>query len=99
TLHSFTNNSEGFLPACGLAQGSDGNFYGTTGFLAAQGHGVVFRVAADGSFSFVGPVPATVSRSSADGLNSVVQGSDGNLYVTAGALPGYNDFGSIFKLA
>src|SRR6266446_2243384 len=29
TLHSFTGGSEGLLPACGLAQGSDGNFYGT----------------------------------------------------------------------
>jgi uncharacterized repeat protein (TIGR03803 family) len=99
TLYSFNAGNEGDLPACGLARGSGGNLYGTSGFDGAQGHGAVFQIAPDGAFSIIGPVPATVSLDSGDGLNSVVQGTNGSLYVTAGALSGYNDYGSIFEMA
>ena len=42
TLVSF-NGSNGSYPCAGLAQGSDGNFYGTTGGGGAGGFGTIFK--------------------------------------------------------
>ncbi|MGO8671844.1 MAG: choice-of-anchor tandem repeat GloVer-containing protein, partial [Capsulimonadaceae bacterium] len=66
-----------------LAQGSDGNFYGTTYFGGTYGYGTVFKITPDGVltslYSFTGQ---------ADGggypRSGVVQGIDGNFYGTAG---------------
>jgi uncharacterized repeat protein (TIGR03803 family) len=43
-LYSFTAGSDGAEPVAGLMQGSDGNFYGTTGGGGPTDHGNVFKV-------------------------------------------------------
>jgi uncharacterized repeat protein (TIGR03803 family) len=97
-LHTFTG-SDGANPATGLIADSSGNLYGTTvfggGTACAQGCGVVFKVAPDGTetvlYSFKGGT---------DGLypaGRLIADSSGNLYGVAegGALGG----GVVFKLA
>jgi uncharacterized repeat protein (TIGR03803 family) len=44
SLYSFTGGNDGGNPAAGLAQGSDGNFYGTTEYGGVSGAGTVFRL-------------------------------------------------------
>jgi len=44
TLYSFTGGNDGADPYAGLVQGSDGNFYGTTGGGGVGGAGTVFRL-------------------------------------------------------
>jgi uncharacterized repeat protein (TIGR03803 family) len=63
-----------------LIQGSDGNFYGTTGNGGPNNHGTVFRISASGIYTtlyYFAAIP--------DGQNPhapLVQGSDGNFYGT-----------------
>jgi len=77
-----------------LAQGRDGNLYGSTPYGGTQGDGAVFVITPSGGLSdihsFVG----------ADGLRpngGVTLGSDGNLYGTA-VLGGANSLGTVFKV-
>lgn len=78
TLYNF-DYVHGANPFGGLLQGTDGNFYGTTGNGGDNGDGTVFKIAASGAlttlYSFHGP----------DGLGpdaALVLGSDGNFYGT-----------------
>jgi uncharacterized repeat protein (TIGR03803 family) len=95
TLYSFTGTNDGGGPT-GLVQGSDGNFYGTTG----QGggthtNGTVFKISPNGAltslYSFKPPM---------DGANpeaALVQGSDGNFYGTTYG-GGAGGAGTVFRL-
>jgi uncharacterized repeat protein (TIGR03803 family) len=85
-LHSFSG-SEGTRPLGGLAQGSDGSFYGTTSQGGAStncydGCGTVFRISPSGDmtnlYSFSG-------RDGADPYAGLVPGSDGQFYGTIAA--------------
>jgi uncharacterized repeat protein (TIGR03803 family) len=85
-LHSFSG-SEGTRPLGGLAQGTDGNFYGTTSQGGAStncydGCGTVFRISPSGDmtnlYSFSG-------RDGADPYAGLVLGSDGQFYGTTAA--------------
>ena len=54
TLYSFcvqTNCTDGSEPSAGLVQGTDGNFYGTTGYGGADGLGTVFKITPAGTLS------------------------------------------------
>jgi uncharacterized repeat protein (TIGR03803 family) len=83
SLYSFGSLPDGGTPNAGLVQGSDGNFYGTTGGGGANicNCGTIFRISLSGNYtniySFTGPPT--------DGRFPVavlVQGSDGNFYGT-----------------
>jgi uncharacterized repeat protein (TIGR03803 family) len=96
-LYSFTGPSknDGANPDAGLAQGGDGNFYGTTEYGGTNGGGTVFRISPGGSetnlYSF--------GSSANDGINpqaGLVQGSDGNFYGTT-VFGGTNDNGTVFE--
>jgi uncharacterized repeat protein (TIGR03803 family) len=92
-LHSFAGApADGDLPNV-LIQGSDGNFYGTTGGGGANKAGTVFKLTPAGVetilYSFTG-------GSNGVGAVGLVQGSDGNFYGTSGG--GANTEGTIFKL-
>jgi uncharacterized repeat protein (TIGR03803 family) len=79
SLYSFTGGNDGAEPE-GLVQGSDGNFYGTTGGGGTSNLGTVFKISTNGVltslYSFTGGTDG-------DGPGAgLVQGSDGNFYGT-----------------
>lgn len=85
-------------PQAGLVQGSDGDFYGTTGFGGPRDSGAVFRVTPAGSFAvltnFVWP--------EGEYPNGLVEGADGCFYGTMN-WGGTNDgpagaCGTVFKI-
>jgi uncharacterized repeat protein (TIGR03803 family) len=91
TLYTFcsqTHCADGAIPAAGLIQGTDGNFYGTTSeggniSICLYGCGTIFRITPAGAFttlySFCSPLACP------DGFDpeaSLVQASDGNFYGT-----------------
>jgi len=57
-LYSFTGGSDGNEPAAALIMGHNGNLYSTTVEGGADGYGVVFKLAPDGTetvlYSFTG---------------------------------------------
>jgi uncharacterized repeat protein (TIGR03803 family) len=57
TLHTFVNPADGAYPVAGLAQGSDGAFYGVTSYGGANpdggDSGTIFRITAAGEFSLL----------------------------------------------
>jgi uncharacterized repeat protein (TIGR03803 family) len=95
TLYSLNGDSDGSSPTGALAQGADGNFYGTANSAGANGYGCVFRVSPDGAFtnlySFSGGV---------DGYSptaGLAAGSDGNFYgLTFNG--GTRGLGNIFRI-
>ncbi|HEY5177049.1 MAG TPA: choice-of-anchor tandem repeat GloVer-containing protein [Terriglobales bacterium] len=99
TLHTF-DGADGSIPDAGLVQGADGNFYGTTGqgganddpscdFGGRVGCGTVFKITPGGSLTTLYNFCSQPYCS--DGSNpsaTLVQGSDGNFYGTAGGQGG-----------
>jgi uncharacterized repeat protein (TIGR03803 family) len=81
TLHSFcslTNCTDGESPEGGIAQGTDGNFYGTTEF-SGIGEGEVFKINSGGSLTTL------VGFKTSDGaqpFGALVQATNGNFYGT-----------------
>ena len=82
TLHSFAY-SEGYEPAAGLIQASDGNFYGTTLQEGAGGCGTLFQITPAGALTILHNFNCT----SDGGLpyGRPVQHTNGKLYATNGA--------------
>ena len=84
-LYSFgTSSTDAIYPSNGVIQGTDGNFYGTTGSGGANGtpgYGTVFMVTPSG----VETVLYSFGASSTDGQNpagGLVQAADGDFYGT-----------------
>jgi uncharacterized repeat protein (TIGR03803 family) len=78
-LHIFSGAPDGAY-ANTLIEGSDGNFYGTT--MESWGvtfYGTIFKVTSDGQFTTIYDF-ATAGGLAGALPNSLVQGSDGNLY-------------------
>src|SRR5208282_5784571 len=98
-LYSFMNSSVGSYPYCGLVQGSDGNFYGTTYLGGANQLGTIFEMTSSGNLtpliSFSG---RTAPPLGAYPQGALVQGPDGNFYGTT-SLGGTNALGTIFRLS
>jgi uncharacterized repeat protein (TIGR03803 family) len=99
TLHSF-GGADGWEPAAGLVQASDGNFYGTTYIGGANGnYGTVFKITPTGTLT---TLYSFCSQSGcADGAlprAGLVQASDGDFYGTT-AFGGANYYeGTVFKI-
>ena len=95
TLYSFTGGNNGAYPLVGLAQGSDGNFYGTTVAGGANGGGIVFQMSTNGAltilYSFTG-------GNDGSWPNGLVQGSDGSFYGTTYG-GGQGGVGTVFRIA
>jgi uncharacterized repeat protein (TIGR03803 family) len=82
TLHSF-DNTDGELPAGGLVQATDGNFYGTTGAGGANASGTVFRITPEGTLTSLYSFCAQYGCSDGGVPNGgLLQATDGNLYGT-----------------
>jgi uncharacterized repeat protein (TIGR03803 family) len=93
-LYSFPVGSSD--PYCGLVQGSDGNFYGTTGAGGASDDGTVFKITPSGTetglYAF-----ATTGTNGQTPYAGLIQGTDGNFYGTT-YFGGANGFGTVFKV-
>jgi uncharacterized repeat protein (TIGR03803 family) len=111
SLYSFTGGNDGAYPN-GLAQGSDGYFYGTTLYggtmnsypYLSGGWGTVFRISTNGAlttlYSFTG------GNDGGNPYGGLVQGTDGNFYGTTqcgGATNasrwGTYGYGTVFKIS
>lgn len=98
-LYSFCSQNgctDGALPASGLIEDANGNLYGTTAGGGTSGHGVVFKLAPDGTetilHSFAYPTDGY------DPAAGVVMDLNGNLYGTTEE-GGKRGYGIAFKLA
>lgn len=97
TLLTFgqTNGQE---PLAALIQGTDGNFYGTTGSGGANLAGTVFKVTPNGEITSLYSFCSFTSC--ADGLlpyAGLALGTDGNLYGTTNEGGAYS-YGTVFKV-
>jgi uncharacterized repeat protein (TIGR03803 family) len=103
TLYSFCSQSgcaDGEFPYAAPVQGTDGNFYGTTGDGGSQGYGTVYKMTPGGTlttlYSFCslsgcadGEYPFAVAP--------LAEGADGNFYGTV-VEGGLHDAGTVFKI-
>jgi uncharacterized repeat protein (TIGR03803 family) len=95
TLHSFEAFPNGAYPLAALAQGSDGDFYGTTAGDSGAGHGTVFKISTNGALTSL-----YIFAGSNDGESPVaglVQGGDGSFYGTTSS-GGQGSGGTVFRL-
>ena len=105
TLYSFCSQpdcSDGATPFAGLVQGTDGNFYGTTGGGGGGYHtGTVFKITPAGTlttlYSFC-PPPAAFCADGAGPKAGLVQGTDGNFYGTTTGGGTGSGGGTVFKI-
>ena len=95
-LFSF-NGPDGDNPYAALAQGRDGNFYGTTAGGGTSNLGTVFRISPSGSFTNLHTFPAFTGDGNTP-QDALVQGSNGNFYgTTLGG--GTSNLGTVFLIS
>ena len=101
TLYSFCSQSgcsDGAEPQATLLQDTNGNLYGTTFILGANGGGTVFKISLGGKlttlYNFCSLSGCTDGEAPLAGL---VQGTDGNFYGTA-TQGGTNGYGTVFSI-
>jgi len=96
TTYSF-NGADGAYPYAGLAEGTDGNFYGTTSFGGANGHfGTVFKITASGMLTTLHSFDGTDGEAPAAGPVQATS-LDGNFYGTTTSGGAYGA-GTLFKI-
>jgi uncharacterized repeat protein (TIGR03803 family) len=102
TIYNFCSEvacDDGFEPFTPLTQGSDGNFYGVTGYGGTNGLGTVFVVTPSGALTTLHNFASTEGNFPDAAL---IQASDGNFYGTTangGANCAYDvACGTIFKI-
>jgi len=95
TLYSFTGGGEGGYPRGGLAQGSDGNFYGTTEDGGANNSGTIFQISTSGAlttlYSFSGGDDGAVP------IAGLMPGGASNFYGTT-YQGGTNNAGTVYQI-
>jgi uncharacterized repeat protein (TIGR03803 family) len=96
SLYSFTGTTDGAIPYAGLAQGSDGSFYGTTWQGGINNWGTVFKISPAGALTTL--YSFSDDNDGANPYAGLVQGSDGNFYGTTEG-GGTNYAGTVFKIS
>jgi uncharacterized repeat protein (TIGR03803 family) len=96
SLYSFTGTTDGAIPCAGLAQGSDGSFYGTTWQGGTNNWGTVFKISPAGALTTL--YSFTNGNDGANPYAGLVQGSDGNFYGTTEG-GGTSGLGIVFKIS
>ena len=100
-LHRFgdgTVTGDGTNPNAFLIQGLDGNFYGTTPHGGSTGHGTVFKITLQGSFTVLHNFfDGTVTNDGSGPTAGLIQGLDGNFYGTTNG-GGTVGQGTVFKI-
>jgi uncharacterized repeat protein (TIGR03803 family) len=94
TLYSFTGGVNGRVPN-GLAQGPDGDLYGTTQFGGSHLVGTVFRAGTNGGLNFLASLGAENGSLPRAG---VTLGTNGNWFGTTSS-GGEGGVGSVFRMA
>jgi uncharacterized repeat protein (TIGR03803 family) len=95
-IYNFTGSGTGgFYPNTNLLQGSDGNFYGTTGSGGSAGEGNVFKVTPAGTLTTVASFGGSTGTS--PNYENLVQDGAGNIYGTT-ENGGGSSYGTVFKL-
>jgi uncharacterized repeat protein (TIGR03803 family) len=101
TLYNFcaqSNCTDGAGPEAGLAEGIDGNFYGTTTQGGTNSLGTVFKFTPSGElttlYSFCSQANCADGEQPEAGL---VQGTDGNFYGTTIGL-GVKNYGTVYQI-
>jgi uncharacterized repeat protein (TIGR03803 family) len=101
-LYSFTRGADGANPSAALAQGSDGNFYGTAYNGGAGNAGTIFQITPGGDFTLLASLSGT---NGAQPDAALIQATDGSWYGTADDGGPYTNvvyqavgYGSIFRL-
>lgn len=108
TLVDFTGNTgaaQGFGNTGPLAEGTDGNLYGTCTLTVGEGNGGVFRMTPGGSYALLamftgasgalpGSQPSTGRNTGSSPSGGLVKGNDGHLYGTtnSGGSAGHGTF-------
>ena len=100
TLYSFcaqANCADGTTPVGGLVQGTDGNFYGTTGGGFPSGSlGTVFKITPTGTLSTLNGFNG-FNGSGCNPYDGLVQASNGDFYGTTSGC-GANNGGTVFSI-
>jgi uncharacterized repeat protein (TIGR03803 family) len=96
-LHNF-DGSDGNYPTAGLTEGTDGNFYGTTGEGGQFGGGTIFKIAPAGKLTTLYAFCAEPNCADGEGPGAaLVQGTDGNFYGTT-EIGGSIGYGTVFRI-
>jgi len=83
TLWNFSGSgTNGISPAAPLTQGSDGNFYGTTGNGGSFNFGTVFQISPTGNITNLHSFNNGIQHGGTEPHVGLIQGSDGNFYGT-----------------
>jgi uncharacterized repeat protein (TIGR03803 family) len=97
-LHNFSGGADGGKSFARLVQGSDGNFYGTTGTGGTNGAGVVFQMNSAGTVTTLHNFTGGADGRHSSFGGALIQGSDGDFYGTAYEGGTYNT-GTVFKIS
>jgi len=98
TLYSFTaytSDTDGERPQSCITLGSDGNFYGATKYVGANGNGTIFKITPTGTLT---TLHAFTGASDGGGpVTPLMLGADGNFYGGT-QIGGASSLGTLFKM-
>lgn len=95
-LYSLNGTNDGYFPEAPLIAGTDGKFYGTTESGGENSYGTVFQITTNGVFTTLHSF--TSLENGPESYAALVQGTNGNFYITCeGSGYSFNP-GTIFRL-